>query len=65
MITQENKTILANRTKSFLWRLGGMVGVAVLGFVSANLELFDLPIWSITIIGLVVGELTKFLNSTK
>jgi len=61
---EENKSVLKSRTKSFLWRLGSMVGVALLAFLGENIGLFDLPIWAVTVIGLLSGEITKILNTT-
>jgi len=61
---KEHKIILKNRTKSFLWRLGSMVGVAVLAFLGENIGLFELPIWAVTMFGLLSGEITKYLNTT-
>lgn len=40
-----------------------MAAVAVLAFVSANLDLLKLSPEIVGIIGLVVGEITKSLNS--
>lgn len=54
---------LKKRLKSFAWRLGGMVSILVLSEVAANLNLFELPIWISTTIGLVIGEVTKELNN--
>jgi hypothetical protein len=60
---------LKNRFKSLLWRAGGMSFVALAGYV---LQVGD--IWLLDIkmavniaimagLGLVVGEITKYLNS--
>lgn len=57
-----NKEVFNHRLKSFLWRLGGIILAYVLAFASENIGLFDLPIWTITIIGLIIGEITKYLN---
>lgn len=62
MLSQENKELLVNRAKSFAWRLGGMVAVAVLGFFLENLELLNLPDGVIVVIGLIAGEVTKFIK---
>lgn len=62
IITPENKVILTNRTKSLLWRLGMMVIAVVVDFAAANLELFVLPNSVTVIIGLVLGEVSKYLN---
>lgn len=62
-MSEENKEILIKRAKSFVWRLGGIVGVAVLGFVGDNLSLFSFHPQVVIVLGLLVGELTKYLNS--
>lgn len=63
IITNENWTILKNRVKSFLWRFAGIAAVALLNFVAEQINLFNLPEIAIVVIGLVVGELTKFINT--
>lgn len=62
-MTEESKTILIKRLKSFGWRLAGMLAVAILDFASANIGLFNLPNEMTVVIGLIVGELTKYLNT--
>jgi len=62
-MTIENKQILINRTKSFLWRLGGFIAVGIVGFVAKNLDLFALSPQVTVVAGLLLGELTKFLNT--
>mgnify|MGYP001562936082 CR=1 FL=1 len=51
------------RSKSFLWRLGAMALVSLLAFFSSNLDLFNLSPAVIGLVGLMMGELTKWLNS--
>lgn len=63
MITEENKIKLIKRTKSFLWRMLMLGAVAGINFVGANLELFDLPIEVVGILGLVLGEISKQINN--
>ena len=65
MISEENKVILKKRLLSLIWRTGGMVGIVGLEFITANMGLFDLPSFAVVVIGLVVGELTKILNTKK
>lgn len=62
-MTQENKTILIKRFKSFVWRLGGMVAVAVLNFVGGQLGLFNMPPEVVGVVALVIGEITKYINT--
>lgn len=63
MITPVNKILLGNRLKSLLWRLGSVIATVLVDFGATNLELFDLPLWSVAIISLILGEVTKMLNS--
>lgn len=53
---------LQNRIKSFLWRGSGMVAVSVLSFVIENASELNIPVWGVVVAGLVVGEITKWLN---
>ena len=61
-------TTLINRIKSFAWRAGGMAVVAVGAYVLQVGDIFILD-WKIiantaviVVVGLVVNEITKFLN---
>ena len=51
-----------NRLKSFAWRLGSMVVMASLAFVLDNAELLQVPSWGVVVLGLLSGELTKYLR---
>ena len=62
-MNQETKIELIKRLKSFLWRLGGISAIALIGFISENLGMFDLPVWMVGIIGLILGEATKWINN--
>jgi len=64
-MTQENKAILIKRFKSFVWRLGGLVLSAVLNFAGGQLGLFNMPPEVVAVVGLVIGEITKQLNTPK
>jgi len=52
-----------NRLKSFAWRLGAYLGVAGLAWIADNIGLLELPPYIATIIALVIGEITKALNT--
>ena len=65
MLSEENKVILIKRLKSLAWRVGALVGTVIIAFISANLELLNLPLWAVGFIGLVMGEVTKYLNTKK
>lgn len=57
------KTELKKRLLSFAWRLGGMIATALLAFVLENLNILDISPEVITVVGLIVGEITKAINS--
>ena len=56
---------LKKRFQSFAWRVGAVTLVALLNAVAANLEVLELPIWAVGMLGLVLGEITKLLNNIK
>ena len=62
-MTEETKKVLVNRLKSFAWRLGSYIFVALLAFISDNLGLFNLNPATQTIVALILGEVTKALNT--
>lgn len=57
-----NQKVL-NRFKSFAWRLGMMVVVILADYVTQNLTGFGLPAYATITIGLIAGEVSKFLNT--
>jgi len=57
------KEVIIKRVKSFLWRLLGMVIATVLAFIASNLDMFNMSPGMIGVVGLVIGELTKFANN--
>lgn len=62
-MTPEAKKVLISRFKSLLWRVGAMAAAFALAYASNSLELLHLPVWLTGILGLVLGEVTKFVNS--
>ena len=54
---------LLKRLKSFAWRLGCTVAVAGLSWTMNNLGLLELPPWSVALVGLALGEATKWVNN--
>lgn len=50
------------RLKSFAWRTGMMVLAFGAAFALENLHLLDLNPAMVTLLGLVLGEVSKFLN---
>lgn len=64
-MTPENKLVLVNRVKSFAWRVGMMVIAMTVDFGAQNIGLFDMSGEVTVVVGLVLGELSKYLNSKK
>lgn len=54
---------LQKRLYSFLWRLGAVMVIAGLNFIIKNISELGLPVIWVTVIGLLLGEVTKFLNN--
>lgn len=54
---------MKNRLKSFAWRLGAYIGVSALAWISNNLGLLELPGFLTVTIALIIGEITKYLNT--
>ena len=59
----EAKKVFASRVKSLLWRAGMMAAVFLVDFTSENIGLFNLSPQVLVVAGLVLGEVSKFLNS--
>lgn len=57
--------ILKKRLFSLAWRIGAMVTAAGIGFVVENATELGVPSYAVALLGLVLGEVTKFINSTK
>lgn len=57
------QTQFSKRFMSFVWRLGSYLVIMGLAWISNNVGLLELsPFWT-TIIALVSGEVTKYLNT--
>ena len=63
MLSKQNKEVLIKRFKSFVWRSAVVGLVVALDFISTNLGLFDLPSAIVVTAGLVLGEISKYINS--
>lgn len=57
------KEQIVTRLKSFVWRAGAVALVAVINFIIENLGATGLSAEMITVIGLVLGEITKAINN--
>lgn len=56
---------LKNRLKSLAWRVGMMVVAAVLQFILDNATDLNISPLVTVFVGLILGEVTKFLNTSK
>lgn len=56
-------TQLMKRIKSFAWRAGMMGVAAVVAFSLENIQLLELSPFTTTILGLLLGEISKYLNT--
>ena len=54
---------LKNRLKSFAWRLGAVLAVAILNFTAENLGFIGFTGQAQVILGLILGEITKLFNN--
>ena len=52
-----------NRLKSFVWRLSMMTLIVSLDYVVQNLTGWGFPAYATIILGLVAGEVSKYLNT--
>ena len=57
------KIYYSKRVRSFLWRLGAVSAIAGLNYAQANITEFQLSDWAVMGIGLIGGEITKYLNN--
>ena len=55
--------IFKKRLKSFAWRLGGVVAIAILNEISKELTTLGFSEPTVVFLGLIIGECTKYLNS--
>lgn len=55
--------LLLKRFKSLMWRTGMMVLAIVVTFTAENLGLFGLSPEATVFLGLVLGEVSKYLNN--
>lgn len=55
--------VLKNRLKSFGWRLGMMLVAVIIDFTLENLSTFELGANTTVVLGLLLGEASKYLNT--
>lgn len=58
-----NKEALIKRLQSFLWRAGMMALAMAVDFLLQSLADFNLPPATTVLLGMVLGEVSKYLNS--
>ena len=61
-MSEITKQIIISRLKSFAWRLGGYIVVALLAFLLDTLKVLEVSPTIIAVVALIVGEITKFIN---
>jgi len=60
---KKNEKIIERRIKSFIWR-AGMVGLAaIIDFLLNSLMSIEIPNQYVVLAGLVLGEISKWLNN--
>jgi len=62
-MTKDVKEQLIKRLKSFAWRLGAYAAVSVLALLVDSLGVLKVDPAIVTIVSLVCGEITKWLNT--
>lgn len=62
-IKEYENSVAGKRVKSFFWRAGAVGLASIVNFVSVNVAELGLPDWGVVIVGLVFGEITKYLNT--
>jgi len=63
-MTEENKNKMFKSVKSLAWRIGMMALAVIIKFLIDNLGTFELSPTITTIIGLVLGEVSKIINKS-
>lgn len=63
IMTKELKQQLLKRIYSFLWRAGAYIAVAGLSAIVDILGLYKVDPTIIALVALVVGEITKYINT--
>lgn len=64
-MSTENKIEFLKRLKSLGFKLGAVIAVALINFLAANLNLFNLPGEVQVFLGLVLSEITKYISNLK
>lgn len=59
------QAIYVSRLKSFAWRTGMMTLAMFVDFTAQNVGLFELPPEATVLLGLILGEVSKYLNGKR
>ncbi len=62
-MSKELKAQFVSRLKSLAWRAGSMLVIGILAFVLDNATALSIPSWGVMALGLISGEVTKWLNT--
>lgn len=62
-MVEENKSVLRKRFESFLWRAGMMVASLGVKFILENLGLLSISPQVVVFAGLVLGEVSKYIDT--
>jgi len=63
ILSEKNQSVLIRRLSSLTWRLGSLVALSLVNFLAANLNLFNLQPQLVIVLSLILGEVTKALNT--
>jgi len=63
ILSEENKAKLIKRLIALAWHAGTMIAVLLIDFLAKNLGLFNLPDQVAVVLGLILAQVTKWLNS--
>lgn len=65
LLSKKNEAILVKRSKSLLWRIAMMSLSVIVTFGLENLELLEVPPAATLLLGLVLGEVSKWLAKNR
>lgn len=65
ILSPENKVVLVKRVKSLLWRASMMLAALLVSFGLENLQLLELSPSMVVFLGLLFGEVSKWLNKQR
>lgn len=56
---------LHKRMKAFYWSVGAMLASELAFILPSVLTDFEVPQWAVVLVGLVLAQITKYLNTKK